>query len=94
MQKVLEVVMKVAPTSAPVLILGESGVGKELVARATHAASGRNHGLFVAVNCSTLNENLLETELFGHEKDAYTGATRMRRGLFERARGAWSFWTK
>jgi transcriptional regulator with GAF, ATPase, and Fis domain len=91
MRNVFETVRKVAPTDAPVLILGESGVGKELVARAIHEASGRNYDLFNAFNCSALNDNLLESELFGHEKGSYTNATQNRKGLFESSRGGTIF---
>jgi transcriptional regulator with GAF, ATPase, and Fis domain len=91
MRNVFETVRKVAPTDAPVLILGESGVGKELVARAIHEASGRNYDLFNAFNCSALNDNLLESELFGHEKGSYTNATQNRKGLFECSRGGTIF---
>ena len=82
---------KVAPTDAPVLIFGKSGVGKELVAQAIHEASGRNYDLFNAFNCSALNDNLLESELFGHEKGSYTNATQNRKGLFESSRGGTIF---
>jgi transcriptional regulator with GAF, ATPase, and Fis domain len=73
------------PTEAPVLITGETGTGKEIAARAVHACSRRRHNPFIAVNCSTLVGELLESELFGHEKGAFTGAHRAHRGRFERA---------
>jgi two-component system response regulator HydG len=75
----------VGPTEATVLITGESGTGKELVARALHQASGRAGALLVTVNCAALAENLLESELFGHEKGAYTGADKQRDGRFKQA---------
>jgi len=85
MQKIYRVIEKVAPTDSSVLIYGESGTGKELVARAIHKASQRRNKAFIRVNCGALAENLLESELFGHEKGAFTGALRRKRGRFELA---------
>lgn len=85
MKKVLEMLASLAPSEATVLITGESGTGKEVVARMVHANSGRRHGPFVPINCAALSENLLESELFGHEKGAFTGADRKREGRFQAA---------
>jgi two-component system NtrC family response regulator len=91
MQNVFETIRKVAPTTASVLIEGESGTGKELVARSIHFNSSRREKPFVVVNCSALAENLLESELFGHEKGAFTGAFSMKKGRFELADGGTLF---
>ena len=85
MQEVLTKANQVAPTEATVLIEGESGTGKELVARALHQGSPRRDRPFIPINCSTFPETLLESELFGYEKGAFTGAERDRKGLFEAA---------
>src|SRR5258708_5526555 len=87
MVDVFDLVAQVADTQSTVLILGETGTGKEQIARAIHAGSPRKDAAFVAVNCGALNENLLESELFGHEKGSYTGAAGQRKGRFEVADG-------
>jgi len=87
MQEIYSLIRQVAPTSATVLIAGESGTGKELAARAIHELSPRREGAFVAINCAALPETLIESELFGHEKGAFTGAVDRRRGCFELAHG-------
>ncbi len=91
MQDVFETIRKVAPTNATVLIEGESGTGKELVAKSIHFNSTRRDKSFVAVNCSALAETLLESELFGHEKGAFTGAVAVKKGRFELADGGTLF---
>ncbi len=87
MEQVFKMVRKVAPSRASVLITGESGVGKELIAGAIHRLSGRNKKSYIKVHCAALAENLLESELFGHEKGAFTGAVSQKRGRFELADG-------
>lgn len=84
-RNVFEKIEVYGPADAPVVITGETGTGKELVARALHACSGRRGGSFVAVNCSAINEDLFESELFGHERGSFTGAVRAHKGRFERA---------
>ncbi|KAF0188991.1 MAG: CheY-like receiver AAA-type ATPase and DNA-binding domain-containing response [Desulfobulbaceae bacterium] len=91
MIQVYELIEKVAPTPSSVLITGESGTGKELVAKAIHMNSPRQEKAFITVNCAALAENLLESELFGHEKGAFTGAYAMRKGRFELADGGTLF---
>jgi DNA-binding NtrC family response regulator len=90
-REILETVRRVAPTRMPVLILGETGTGKELVARAIHGHSERSAGPFVAVNCGAFPESLLDAELFGYRRGAFTGANRDRIGLFEQAHGGTLF---
>ena len=85
MREILAVIKKVAPTQATVLITGETGTGKELLAALIHFGSQRNKAPFVKVNCAALHENLLESELFGHERGAFTGAEKLRIGRFEQA---------
>jgi two-component system, NtrC family, response regulator HydG len=91
MRELLTKVVRIAPTEVTVLITGESGTGKELIARAIHANSRRSGRPFVPVNCAAISENLLESELFGHVKGAFTGAVKLRRGLFEEAGGGTFF---
>ncbi|HMP77080.1 MAG TPA: sigma-54 dependent transcriptional regulator [Kiritimatiellia bacterium] len=91
MQEVFDTLRQVAPSRATVLVLGESGTGKELVAHALHRLSPRGKGPFVAVHCAALSATLLESELFGHEKGAFTGAAERRRGRFELADGGTLF---
>ena len=91
MQKVFDVVRRVAPTEAGVLITGESGTGKELIAKAIHQGGGRSKEPFVAINCAAIPANLLESELFGHVRGAFTDAVRDRAGKFEQADGGTLF---
>ena len=91
MHAVFDLIRKVAGTNAPVLLLGESGTGKEMAAAAIHRCSARKDGPFVAINCNAIPENLLESELFGHEKGSFTGAHVQRKGLLETANGGTLF---
>jgi two-component system response regulator HydG len=90
-RRTMEIVMQAAPSEATVLLLGESGTGKELLARALHDNSSRAKGAFVAINCAAIPESILEAELFGYEKGAFTGATQSREGRFEAASGGTLF---
>lgn len=90
-KRMYKLVERVAPTQTNVLITGESGTGKELVAKALHRQSLNKDGPFIAINCSAIPENLLETELFGHSKGAFTGASHAKKGLFEEAQGGTIF---
>ena len=91
LKEVMEKVRNVASLSSPVLLLGETGVGKEIIAGAIHSASSRRDGPFIKVNCGAIPETLLDSELFGHEKGAFTGAISQKRGRFERASGGTIF---
>ena len=91
MSEVYRMIERVAPTEATVFVAGESGCGKELVAKTIHERSARARGPFVAINCGAIPANLIEAELFGHEKGAFTGANRQHRGCFERAEGGTLF---
>lgn len=90
-RQVIELIQRVAPSTAPVTILGESGTGKELVARALHVRSQRAQQAFIPVNCAAISAELIESELFGHEKGSFTGATNARKGAFEEADGGTIF---
>ena len=91
LKNVMEMIQQVAPLESPVLLLGETGTGKEVLANAIHSASQRREKPFVKVNCGGLPENLVDSELFGHEKGAFTGAISRKRGRFERAHGGTIF---
>jgi two-component system NtrC family response regulator len=91
MRGIFSLIRKVAPSNVPVLLLGESGTGKEMTALAIHRRSARKDGPFVAINCNAISENLLESELFGHEKGSFTGAHMQRKGLIENAAGGTLF---
>lgn len=90
-REVLQVVSKVAPSKSTVLVTGESGTGKELIAKAIHYSSPRREGPFISINCMSLSPGVLESELFGHEKGSFTGATAMKKGRFELADGGTLF---
>jgi DNA-binding NtrC family response regulator len=87
MQQLYDKIARVAPTSATVLLIGESGTGKELAARTIHDLSKRKRAPFLAINCGAISPQLIESELFGHEKGSFTGADRQHKGFFERANG-------
>jgi DNA-binding NtrC family response regulator len=91
MQKVYDLIARVAPTDFTVLLTGESGTGKELVAQTLHELGPRRRSLFLPVNCAAIPQNLIESELFGHERGSFTGATQLHRGVFERAHGGTLF---
>lgn len=91
LKQVMEMVGQVAPLSSPVLLLGETGTGKELIAAAIHNLSPHRNGPFIKVNCGAIPESLMDSELFGHEKGAFTGALLQKRGRFERAHGGTIF---
>ena len=94
MQEVYELISSISNSDASVFIAGESGTGKELAARTIHDRSSRSKGPFIAINAAAIPENLLESEVFGHEKGAFTGATGARQGCFELAHHGTCFWTK
>jgi transcriptional regulator with GAF, ATPase, and Fis domain len=91
LREVMEMVREVAPLDSPVLLQGETGVGKEIIANAIHSLSRRKNGPFIQVNCGAIPETLIDSELFGHEKGAFTGAISQKRGCFERADGGTIF---
>ena len=91
MKNVMDMVRQVAALNSPVLLRGETGVGKEVIANAIHNLSGRREGPFIKVNCGAIPESLMDSELFGHEKGAFTGAVKRSRGRFERAEGGTIF---
>ena len=91
LKKITEVIQKAAPTDSTIMIYGETGTGKELIARSVHENSSRKNGPFVAIHCAALTKTLLESELFGHEKGAFTGADSQRKGRFESADGGTVF---
>jgi transcriptional regulator with GAF, ATPase, and Fis domain len=91
LKEVMEMVKEVAPMDSPVVLLGETGVGKEIIANAIHSLSHRSDKPFIAVNCGAIPESLIDSELFGHEKGSFTGASALKRGCFERANGGTIF---
>ena len=91
LNRAIEKAIQVAPTDISVLVTGESGVGKESIPRIIHTLSNRKHGRYIAVNCGAIPEGTIDSELFGHEKGAFTGATATRNGYFEEADGGTIF---
>jgi DNA-binding NtrC family response regulator len=91
MQKIYAQIARVAPTALSVMLVGESGTGKEVAAQTLHQLSARNRHDFLVVNCGAISRNLIESEMFGHERGAFTGAERQDRGYFERANGGTLF---
>lgn len=91
LKQVMEMVRQVSPLNSPVLLLGDTGTGKEVIATAIHNLSPRRNGPFIKVNCGAIPESLMDSELFGHEKGAFTGALFQKRGRFERADGGTIF---
>ena len=91
LNRALEKAIQVAPTDISVLVTGESGVGKEVIPKIIHQLSHRKHGKYIAVNCGAIPEGTIDSELFGHEKGAFTGATQTRSGYFEVADGGTIF---
>ena len=87
----MDLVGRVSPLDSPVLLLGETGVGKDLIANTIHQSSPRRDGPFIKVNCGAIPESLIDSELFGHERGAFTGAVKLKRGRFERAHGGTIF---
>lgn len=87
----IEKAIRIAPTDVSVLVTGESGVGKEAIPKIIHSLSNRKHGKYIAVNCGAIPEGTIDSELFGHEKGAFTGATSTRSGYFEEADGGTIF---
>ena len=94
LNRAIDTAMQVAPTDITVLVTGESGTGKETFPKIIHSQSSRKHGAYFAVNCGAIPEGTIDSELFGHEKGAFTGATDSRKGYFEVRTKAPSFWMK
>ena len=94
LDRAIDIAMQVAPTDLSVLITGESGTGKEVMPQIIHQLSHRKHGKYIAVNCGAIPAGTIDSELFGHEKGAFTGAHDSRKGYFEVANGGTIFWMK